>query len=389
MKIGRVIRTVILLLIASGHIFTASAGQGEPQHSHGHDAESTHENHDEQHADSEEEGINVTETIMHHIKDAHDWHILDWDGHPVSLPLPIILWTEDGLVTGMSSAFHHDDHGHHVAEIGGQKFVKNHGHIYYASANANDHGQHLEIGQNDKGEDVVLNDAPLDLSITKNAASLIFSVFVILILFLGAAKAYRSNGVPKGLASFIEPLVVFMRDEVARPNIGEKRYAAFVPYLCTLFFFIWINNMLGLIPFIPGGANTTGNIAVTLVLAAFTLILVLVNSNGAYWKHIFWMPGVPVPVRLLLAPIELIGVFTKPFALMIRLFANMTAGHIVILSLISLIFIFETEFMAIASVPLTLFIFVIKVLVALLQAYIFALLTALFIGQAVAEDDHH
>ena len=160
----------------------------------------------------------------------------------------------------------------------------------------------------------------------------------------------------------------------------------FTPYLLTLFFFIWINNVLGLF---PGGANLTGNIAFTMTLAALTLIIVNVNAKKEYWIHIFWMPGVPVWVRLMLAPIELVGVLTKPFALMIRLFANMTAGHIVILSLLSLTFIFKSLAIAPAAVALTLFIYIIKVLVAFLQAYIFALLTALFIGQAVEEHDHH
>jgi len=384
MKIGPVLKTIILSLIALGHVFSSPAFA-----QHGHD-EHAHHDANEEHAaveSTEDSELDVTGVIMHHIMDAHDWHIMDWDGHAISLPLPIILWTENGLATGMSSAFHHDDHGTHRATFGGQDFVKIHGHIYHASAEANAHGQFLDIEVDENGEESILNVAPMDFSITKNVASILFGAILILIMFLSAARAYTKTGVPKGIGSFIEPFVVFIRDDVAKPNIGDK-YARFVPYLCSLFFFIWINNMLGLIPFIPGGANTTGNIAVTLVLAAFTLVLVLVNSNGAFWKHIFWMPGVPVPVKILLAPIELIGVFTKPFALMIRLFANMTAGHIVILSLISLIFIFETEVMAVAAVPLTLFIFIIKVLVAFLQAYIFSLLTALFIGQAMPSDHH-
>lgn len=191
---------------------------------------------------------------------------------------------------------------------------------------------------------------------------------------------------PKGVAKFVEPLVVFVRDDIALQNIGEKHYKRFTPYLLTVFFFIWINNVLGLI---PGGANLTGNISFTLTLSLLTFVIVNINGNKDYWRHIFWMPGVPYPVRVLMALIEIVGVFTKPFALMIRLFANMTAGHIVILSLISLVFIFKTIWIAPASVILTLFIYIIKVLVAFLQAYIFALLTALFIGQATQEHDHH
>ena len=206
-----------------------------------------------------------------------------------------------------------------------------------------------------------------------------------LLLFAGIIRRYKSQ-VPKGVAKFVEPLVVFVRDDIALQNIGEKHYKRFTPYLLTVFFFIWINNVLGLI---PGGANLTGNISFTLTLSLLTFVIVNINGNKDYWRHIFWMPGVPYPVRVLMALIEIVGVFTKPFALMIRLFANMTAGHIVILSLISLVFIFKTIWIAPASVILTLFIYIIKVLVAFLQAYIFALLTALFIGQATQEHDHH
>lgn len=208
---------------------------------------------------------------------------------------------------------------------------------------------------------------------------------IMLLLFVGIIRRYKSQ-VPKGVAKFVEPLVVFVRDDIALQNIGEKHYKRFTPYLLTVFFFIWINNVLGLI---PGGANLTGNISFTLTLSLLTFVIVNINGNKDYWRHIFWMPGVPYPVRVLMALIEIVGVFTKPFALMIRLFANMTAGHIVILSLISLVFIFKTIWIAPASVILTLFIYIIKVLVAFLQAYIFALLTALFIGQATQEHDHH
>lgn len=341
------------------------------------------------HDDSEE--FEPTEVIMHHIMDAHDWHILDWDGHPVSIPLPVILYTNNGIVSFLSSEFHHDDAGTHVVTKGDQSFVKFHGKIYYSNEGHAHHGEgehSVMVDLDEAGHPT--NAMPLDFSITKNAASLLMVFVLILIIFLSVAKSYKGSvGVPKkGLAKFIEPLVVFVRDDVALQNIGKKHYERFTPYLLTLFFFIWINNMVGLIPFFPGGANTTGNIAVTLVLAALTLILMLFNGNKHWWGHMLWMPGVPVPVKILLAPIELVGILSKPFALMIRLFANMTAGHIVILSLISLVFIFKTVLISPAAVGLTLFIFIIKVLVAFLQAYIFALLTALFIGQAV-EEPHH
>lgn len=337
-------------------------------------------------ADEEE---NINDVIMHHIADAHDFHILDWKGHPVSLPLPVILYTDKGLVTFMSSAFHHDDHGRVVVQAAGQKFVKHHGKIYFASDEEDAHGAYLTY--NDEG--AVTNAKPLDFSITKNVFSLILTALLLVYISFKTASYYKHGGkAPKGLASFIEPIILFIRDEIAHPNIGDKYYQRFVPYLITLFFFIWIANMLGLMPVFPGGANLSGNIAFTMALALLTLILMLFNASKDFWKHTFWMPGVPVPMKLLLAPIELIGIFTKPFALMIRLFANMTAGHIVILSLIGLIFIFKSIAVAPASILLTLFIYLIKVFISLLQAYIFTLLSALFIGQTMAtheHDDHH
>ncbi len=335
-----------------------------------------------------QEKEDVNEVIMHHISDAHDWHIFDWNNHPVSVPLPVILYTENGLVTFMSSAFHHDDSGKEVVEVNGQRFVKYHEKIYYAEETPNKKGAYVRYDE----EHNVITAQPLDISITKNVASLFVTIFLVLLVFIPAAGFYKKNGsqaAPKGIASLVEPLIIYVRDELALVNIGPKHYQRFTPYLLSLFFFVWIANMLGLMPVIPGGANLSGNIAFTMVLALFTLFITNFNGKKDYWMHMLWMPGVPVPVRILLAPIELVGVLTKPFALMIRLFANMTAGHIVILSLISLIFVLETIWVSPAAVLLTVFIFIIKVLVALLQAYIFALLTALFIGQAVEEHEHH
>ena len=352
----------------------------EMHEDHGHEAAQASEGHAEE-ASSDDE-INITDLIMHHISDSHEWHFFDIDGHPYSLALPIIVYTDNGVSMFSSSVFHHNDNGEVVYDAGnGDRFVKVHDHIYLASEHEH-HGAYVEHGE----EHEVLNAKPtLDLSITKNVINMLLGAVIMLLLFLGVTRKY-DNGVPRGKASFIEPLVVFVRDEIALQNIGKKDYQRFTPYLLTLFFFIWINNILGLF---PGGANLTGNIAFTMTLAFLTLIIVNVNGKKDYWLHILWMPGVPVWVRIMLAPIELVGVLTKPFALMIRLFANMTAGHIVILSLISLTFIFKSLAIAPAAVGLTLFIYVIKVLVAFLQAYIFALLTALFIGQAVEEHDHH
>jgi F-type H+-transporting ATPase subunit a len=334
--------------------------------------------------DQEKEEFNVTDMIMHHIKDAHDFHIMDWKGHAISVPLPIILWTDNGLVTFMSGEFHHDDSGSVVVETNGQRFVKFHEEIYYASESANADGSFVTL-------DEALhptNPHPIDLSITKLVFSMFVSMFLLILIFGASARAYKENGVPKGIAKYTEPLVVFIRDEVARPNIGEKHYRRFLPFLLTLFFFIWINNLMGLIPFFPFSANLSGNIAFTLVLAVITFIITTLVGNKDYWKHIFWMPGLPAPMKLFLAPIEFAGIFIKPISLMIRLFANISAGHIIILSLISLIFIAESVWISPASIFFSVFISIIEVLVVAIQAYIFTLLSALYIGTAMEEHEH-
>ncbi|PKA82895.1 ATP synthase F0 subcomplex A subunit [Ulvibacter sp. MAR_2010_11] len=330
-----------------------------------------------------EKEFDVTSMIMHHIKDAHDFHIMDWDGHAVSIPLPVILWTENGLVTFMSSEFHHDDTGTVVVEKGGQKFVKYHEEIYYASEAP--HGASTMTpteGNHPEGH------KPLDFSITKLVFSMFLSIVLLLVIFGLSARKYSKSGVPKGIAKFTEPLVLFIRDEVARPNIGEKHYKRFMPFLLTLFFFIWINNVMGLIPFFPFSANLSGNIAFTLVLAVITFVITTVVAKKDYWKHIFWMPGVPVPMKIFLAPIEFLGIFIKPISLMIRLFANITAGHIIVLSLISLIFIAKSIWISPASVFFSVFISLIEVLVVAIQAYIFTMLSALYIGSAMEEHEH-
>lgn len=335
-------------------------------------------------SDEEKEAFDVTGMIMHHIKDAHDFHILDWNGHAVSFPLPVILWTENGLVTFMSSEFQHDDSGKVVVEKGGQKFVKYHEEIYYASDTKNADGSYIKMGQ----EDHPANAHPLDFSITKLVFSMFLSMVLLLLIFGLSARKYDKIGVPRGIAKFTEPLVVFIRDEVAIPNIGEKHYKKYMPFLLTLFFFIWINNVMGLIPFFPFSANLSGNIAFTFVLAMITFVITTIVGNKDYWKHIFWMPGVPVPMKIFLAPIEFIGIFIKPISLMIRLFANITAGHIIVLSLISLIFIFESIWVSPVSVFFSIFISVIEVLVVAIQAYIFTMLSALYIGSAMEEHAH-
>jgi F-type H+-transporting ATPase subunit a len=231
---------------------------------------------------------------------------------------------------------------------------------------------------------------PLDLSITKNVFTLLWVCVLIFIIFRACAKAYQRNPgkAPRGLQAFMEPIILFVRDDIVLPNIGEKHYRRFLPYLLSVFFFIWFLNTIGLIPFFPGGANVTGNIAVTFILAFFTLIIVNVSANKDYWKHIFAMPGLPFWLLPIMVIVELIGIISKPFALMIRLFANITAGHIIVLSLVSLIFIAQSVFVSPVSVVFVVFMDVLELFVAALQAYIFTMLTALFIGLAVKEHEH-
>ncbi len=329
------------------------------------------------------EKVNIAELAFEHILDAHSWHL--WgEGHAaVSMPLPVILHTQQGWVFFMSSEFHHDTQGQTVFESHGIRFTNFKETIYIASDSVQADGRFVS-SKLINGKPVIQNAQPLDFSITKNAFQLILAMVLLLFLFIRMARAYSKHGIytaTRGSQSFLEPLVVFVRDDIAKTNIGPKS-ERFVPYLLTVFFLILINNIFGLIPI---GANVTGNIAFTLVLAFITLVVTNINGNSHYWKHIL----LPKPLYLwpILMPIELVGIFTKPFALMIRLFANMSAGHIIVISLVGLVFVFESLWVSPISVAFALFIDVLECLVALLQAYIFTLLTALFIGSATA--DHH
>jgi F-type H+-transporting ATPase subunit a len=326
-------------------------------------------------SNSGEEKFNTQELIMEHIADAHDWHL--W-GH-TSVHLPIILYTSKGFEFFSSGKFEHG-HATHQGTHFNYRIVKNPGE------------QKENIKAVDASGNIDESISVIDLSITKNIASLLLSVILLLIIFISIANGYKKRGIgaPKGLGAWLEPIVIFVRDDIARPNLGEN-YARFMPYLLTVFFFIWMNNVLGLVPFFPGGANVTGNIAVTLVLALITFILTNINGTKTYWGHIF-SPHVPKWLWPLMIPVEIIGLFTKPFALMIRLFANITAGHILILSLVCLIFIFKSLAVAGISVPFIVFISVIEMVVAFIQAFIFTILSALYIGMALEKpqhDDHH
>lgn len=343
------------------------------------------EGHGEQHGEAEE-AFNPGKMILDHVKDAHDWHILDYNGHPVGVPLPIILY-DNGLHVFSSAKF---EHGHAVVESKGNFYKLHDGHIYKTDAAGT-----IEIGE----KKAVMNAKPMDFSITKNVLALLIGAVLMLVIFLSVAKAYKTRGkaAPRGLQSVIEPLIIFLRDEVIKPSVG-KHYARFLPLLLSIFFFIFINNLMGLIPIFPFGANLTGNIAVTMILAIIVFIVVNFSGNKHYWKHIF-MPDVPVGLWILLIPIEIIGVVLKPFVLMLRLFANITAGHIIILGFFSLIFIFGQKSLgaglgaSVLSVAFTLFMSVLELLVAFLQAYVFTLLASLYIGSATEEhhhaEDHH
>ena len=309
---------------------------------------------------------NPVPAIMHHIADAHEWHLWGEGDNSFSIPLPVILYTEHGFDIFMSSEF---NHGH-------SKVVKDN-RVYSIDS----HSHIIEEG----GASII------DLSITKNVASMLISVFLLLFIMGRVSRMYKKpNSAPTGLQSFIEPLVLFVRDDIIKDNIGSK-HEKFSPLLLTFFFFILINNLMGLL---PGAANVTGNIAVTFVLSLITFLVTTIFGNKNYWGHIFKPPGVPLALMPIMVPIEIIGMFTKPFALMIRLFANISAGHIIILSLISLIFIAQSAMgtggawgVAPVSALFVLFIYCIEVLVAFLQAYIFTLLSSVFIGLAV-QDGH-
>jgi F-type H+-transporting ATPase subunit a len=328
--------------------------------------------------DEKKEPFNAGEMIIEHVQDAHYWHIA---GH-LSVPLPVILKTDKGFECFSSSNF--IDEATH-------KLKPYQGNYTYVLNEQN----HVKILNADGKEDEELSGVIWDFSITKNVVALFVGAFIMCWIFLSVAKSFkrREGQAPKGLQSLIEPLVIFVRDDVAKSSIGPK-YEKFLPFLLTVFFFIWINNLLGLIPFIPGGANLTGNISVTMVLALLTFVVTLINTNGHYWRHVFAMPGVPIGVLFILTPIEILGVFLKPFVLMVRLFANMTAGHIIALAFFALIFIFGEMNtgaglgVSVVSLAFTIFMFVMELLVAFLQAYVFTLLSAMYFGGAI-EEGHH
>jgi F-type H+-transporting ATPase subunit a len=365
--------SLISLLIST----VAPAQHGSPEN-----GDKEHGKEEKSHGEAKKKGFNASEVIFGHVLNAHEFHFLDIGDHPVTIPLPVILYSpQRGLTSFMSSKF---EHGHKTHK--GYAILTEHS-IHEMGLDPKKFNVQDIVAVDDAGK----YDASVkvyDISLTRNVVQMLLALAIFVWIMLRIAKRYKSGvGVttaPKGSQSLLEPVITFVRDEVAKPNLGHK-HEKYLPYLLTVFFFILINNIFGLI---PGSANVTGNIAFTAVLGIISFVVILASSNSHYWGHIFNPPGVPFGVKLILVPVEFLSVFIKPFALIIRLFANMVAGHIIIICLISLIFIFGqlTPVAGWGASPLaigfTIFIYFIEVLVAFLQAFIFTMLTAVFIGQA-------
>lgn len=330
------------------------------------------------HAEPTDVKSKIKAFINHHVLDSHDFSLTQDDetGENWGFPLPVILW-DNGLHIFSSAKFHH---GHEVAESNGNYYAINHhdGKIYRTDASGAIH--------EDEETGFPTNVRPIDFSITKTVVSIIAAAILMFFVFTSLAKSYAKNGgIASGVGRIFEPLVVYVRDEIAIPNIGEKKYKNYMSYLLTIFFFVLFLNIFGLTPL---GINATGNLTITFSLAFLTFLITNLTANKNYWGHIFWMPGVPKPMRIILAPIELLGVFIKPFSLMIRLYANIFAGHIVLMSIIALMFIFKSWIGSPLSFGLAFALSILEILVAFLQAYIFTMLSALYFGAAV-EEHHH
>lgn len=352
----------------------------------------SHDEHEGQH-DAHGE-FNASDFIIHHITDAHEIHLWGEGASAVHIPLPVIVYSKaHGFDAFMSSAF--EGHGEvRLAKRSSEvTYALSHGHISVHDEHAgHDHSDHAGHDHSDHDHIDLY-----DLSITKSIFGMLMMMVLMLVVFGSMAKSYaRSAGqAPKGLANALEPMVLFLRDEVAIPNIGEKKADKFLPFLMTVFFFIFFANLLGLIPFI-GGFNITGTLSITMVMAAMVFLITAFNGNKNYWGHLFWPPGVPLFVMPIIIPIEIVGMFLKPIVLMIRLTANISAGHIIILSFVSLILIFGQGGDAMAagfgigifSTAFMIFMYCLELLVAFLQAFVFTLLAAIYFGEATHEAHH-
>lgn len=341
------------------------------------------------------ESINPSKIILEHVGDSHEFHFFSVGETEISIPLPVILFSpEKGISTFMSSEFHHGEGLHDGYVLVTEEYLEK---------------NNLEEAKDAKGKPLYaagtvyaadanglpdLSAKVYDFSLTKNVVQMLISAILLILIMSNLAKKYaKGQGVktaPTGFQNAVEPVITFIRDEVAKPNLGN-RYEGFMPLLLTIFFFILINNLIGLV---PGTANVTGNIAFTAMLGIISFIVIMFNANKNFWSHTL-NPPVPLGVKPIMIPVEIMGIFTKPFALIIRLFANMISGHIIIMSFIILIFIFGAMNTALGwgtspfFILLAVFIYLIEVLVAFIQAYIFANLTAVFIGMASEEGHGH
>ena len=328
-------------------------------------------------ADNDAAEIDVGEILFGHIGDSYGWHVTEWNGRHVSIPLPCIVRSSTGWHVFMSSKL---EHGHEHEGL----FI------------AEDGRYEDKIVERGTGGELV---RPFDISITKNVASLMFTAVLLIIIVLSTARWYRKHdtaqeGAPGGFAGLMELMIMMVNDEIIKPSVGEKHYRKYAPYLLTAFFFIFVCNLLGLVPFFPGGANVTGNIAVTMMMALFTFIAINVFADKHYWKEIFW-PDVPLFLKFpipIMQTIELFGVISKPFSLMVRLFANIMAGHMMVLGLVSVIFVTVklgpviNGSMTVIAMVFGLVINCLELLVAFIQAYVFTMLSAVFIGMAHQEE---
>jgi F-type H+-transporting ATPase subunit a len=373
--------TALILLGGLNFAAAQTDGHGEfnnKNHSNQNVQDAGHNLHD----DLEQKGFVAQDFIIPHIADANEIHFFGDHHSGFSAPLPMIFYVESkGFDIFMSSKFHSVD-GSHSEDAVVTAVGPNTGTIYMKDPHT---------GISSKG-----GESFYDISITKSVFGMMFIMTLLVIVLRSMAKSYSKHPgqAPKGLTNVLEPLVLFVRDDIAVPIIGKSKADKFLPFLLTTFFFIVASNLLGLVPFI-GGFNITGTVGVTIVLAFAVFFITSVNGNKNYWGHLFWPPGVPNVVKLLVVPIEVFGLFLKPIVLMIRLTANMTAGHIIILSFISLVFIFNQNYGAIAgfgmgvfSTLFMVFMYFLELLVAFLQAYVFTLLAAIYFADATQEAHH-
>ncbi len=372
-RIKAILLLVVFLFVGLSYTNKVVAGEAHGQE-HG---EIKEDGHAESHT-AEKKGFDLSEMIIHHVGDAHAIHIFG----DLYLPLPVIVYNKDkgGIDMFSSSNLYEVKHGHQVFK----SYTSSAGNTYTL-----EHGKIVTPGVA-HGESNLI-----DFSITKSIMGMFLALLIVLLVFTAAARGYKKNSgkAPSGIQNVVEPLIMFLRDDLITPAIGEKYAPKYTPFLLTIFFFIWVANLLGLIPFI-GGFNVTGTLSITLVLAVIVFIVTTVSGNKHYWKHILLAPGIPLPIKFILVPIEFLSIFIKPFVLMVRLTANITAGHIIILSFVGLILMYGQQSVntglgvAIGSVAFMVFMFFIELLVAFIQAYVFTLLTALYFREAKQEPHH-